>query len=122
MNDSSQAQNWNELLLKSAITGNIDKAQEALDNGANVNYQSEYGFTPLMCACKHDNKEMITLLMKYNASSLLKNHDNDTARAFVPENKESLDAFDLIVACETNAKLTALIEDNHHDEQNTLNF
>lgn len=56
-------------LLASALGGNTRDCESLLDIGAQVNYQSNNGDTPLLVACKRGHIETIHLLLRYGADA-----------------------------------------------------
>ncbi|XP_052089800.1 ankyrin repeat and KH domain-containing protein 1-like [Mytilus californianus] len=56
--------NLDRLLTISCEYGDECTVDKLLSNGANIHYQDENMWTPLMRACKYDNKAIISLLLK----------------------------------------------------------
>lgn len=68
--------------LNKYITGDKDNAMELmkvlLENGAYIDPISEMGETPLMEACRMDDKELVRLFIKYGANVNFQNKDTMT--------------------------------------------
>lgn len=54
--------------LKSAINGNMEPLRALLDEGADVNFKTEYGRTALIWGVVEGNAQMVQLLLKAGAS------------------------------------------------------
>ncbi|TNE73237.1 ankyrin repeat domain-containing protein [bacterium] len=66
-------------LFEAARLGKADEVKAAIDRGAEVNYQDENGFTPLMYAAKSGDFKTVYVLIENNADSNLKNETGTTA-------------------------------------------
>lgn len=66
-------------LAYAAFNGHTDVLQTLLDNGANVDAQSDNGNTALMIASRNGHVEIIKLLLARKATTRLKNQQGQTA-------------------------------------------
>lgn len=58
---------WSITLQTAARNGFIDKIQELLDHGADINAKDDYGFTALTKAAWHGYTEVVKLLLEKGA-------------------------------------------------------
>ena len=49
-----------------------------LEKGADLNFESEFGITPLMMSCYFNNRELILYLIEHKADLNITNMDNDS--------------------------------------------
>ncbi len=61
-------------LVFAAREGDIDSARALLDGGANVNQQTEYGWTPLLTAVNNRNYRLAKLLLERGADPNIANN------------------------------------------------
>lgn len=66
-------------LMVAAAEGNVGRAEDLINYGADVNFKSLSGSTPLMYAARNNNAFIIELLLKHGADSRLKNAKGVTA-------------------------------------------
>lgn len=66
-------------LLDAVVQKNYEGAKKALDDGANINFASPSGWTPLMWAVKVNDPPMVRLLLLRGANRELKAGDGKTA-------------------------------------------
>jgi ankyrin repeat protein len=74
-------------LVFAAREGDIDSARRLLDAGANVNQQTEYGWTPLLTAVNNRNYRLATLLVERGADVNLANKGGWTPLYLVTDNR-----------------------------------
>lgn len=71
---------WSRTVLHVAATSGLTEAVELLlEEGANVNVQNKFGFTPLMNAVAFDHIETVKILLKHGADVNIKNKKGKTA-------------------------------------------
>ncbi len=63
----SQHRSINDLLINAIVNNNKDSVALLLRQGANPNYENEYGVTPLMFAVENANYDIISLLLNKGA-------------------------------------------------------
>lgn len=56
-----------EEIMRAVLVGDINQVKLLLKEGANSNYQSQYGETPLLSAVMLRNEEMVKLLLEHGA-------------------------------------------------------
>lgn len=61
------------LLIYNSAAGNAHVVEPILRHGGNVNVQDEYGNTPLHYAYKHNQLELVSLLLRHNADQNITN-------------------------------------------------
>jgi len=73
--------NWNKKLIKACKKGDVKKVQECLENGADPNYESLVGWTPLSASAISETNcdQIIPLLIKAKADINYRDSDGDTA-------------------------------------------
>ncbi|XP_026364969.3 LOW QUALITY PROTEIN: 2-5A-dependent ribonuclease [Ursus arctos] len=65
-------------LIKAVKDGNINLVQQLLEGGADVNFQDEWGWSPLHNAVQGDQEDMVDLLLRYGADPCLKKKNEAT--------------------------------------------
>src|ERR1700752_4275189 len=75
-------------LLDSVVRKNYEGVKKALDNGANINFATASGWTPLMWAVKTLDPPMVRLLLLRGANRQLKAGDGKTALDMAKERKK----------------------------------
>ncbi len=70
---------YNILLIKACKQQNIEKVKKLLKKGANPNYLTSKGESPLILAAYYGNIEMARLLIVHGAKTGLMNQFGDTA-------------------------------------------
>lgn len=65
-------------LIAAATEGDVDKARELLDQGADVHESDEQGWTPLNWAAGKGDAEMVRLLLERGADVTVTGRDNRT--------------------------------------------
>lgn len=76
--DVQNVNGWSAVTF-TASNGDLASAQFLIDLGANLNTVNDQGLTPLMIAANQNDKEMVELLLRGNASPLIKTSDGTTA-------------------------------------------
>jgi len=71
-----------------AYLGDADKVKSFLDEGADVNEESESGYTPLHYAAMENSKEVAELLIAKGADINTKNNDGDTPLLLAIDQKD----------------------------------
>ena len=66
-------------LRRACINGHLECAKALLGAGADINKQSNTGFTPLMLAAHNDEIEVVKELLKAGANKKLKANNGETA-------------------------------------------
>ncbi len=56
------------------------KLKELLNNGADIDYQNQEGYTALMLATDNKNEQIVEYLLRLGANPLLQNKDGETAK------------------------------------------
>ncbi len=69
----------NEKLINASKRGNFEEAQEAITEGANVNYRDNNGHTPLTYAAMFNKLNTAKLLIENGADVNAKDSDNNTS-------------------------------------------
>jgi len=72
-------QNPGMLLMSEACKGNLAKAKDLVDIGANVNYREDRGDSVLMMACWFGHADLVSFLLEKKADIHLKNDTEQTA-------------------------------------------
>ncbi len=72
-------QDLGQRLINSAFNGDIQKVQEFIDKGADVNAQDKHGATALMESAFYGYKDMAELLLKHGADVNVQDEDGITA-------------------------------------------
>ena len=69
MSDFSQVEQdeKDKNLLQHVVNGNINEIKNAIENGADVNYTTGHGYTPLYESVGTGNKEIVSILIKAGA-------------------------------------------------------
>ena len=57
----------NKALVKACIIGDLAAVEKAIDEGANVNYKDENGYTPLLISSNSGNIELVKMLISKGA-------------------------------------------------------
>ena len=111
-------------LVFAAREGDIESARKLLDAGADVNQQTEYGWTPLLTAVNNRNYRLATLLIERGANVNLANKGGWTPLYLATDNrnieggdypvpKADLEHLDLIqLLLEKGANPNARVKDN----------
>lgn len=95
----------NSILLNSSANGDEELIQLLLDNGANINYQNEYGNTPLILASgTADNLNIVEILINNNADLNLGNNLNCNA-LFNASKSENIDIVKLLLESKANPNI-----------------
>jgi len=63
-----QLRNKGEVLLGASFSGNVEKIKQLLDEGADVNYATSLGITPLLEACTHNRPAAVKILLERGAN------------------------------------------------------
>lgn len=71
----------------SCYLGQLETTQQLIIHGANVNALTDAYDTPLMLACLSGNKEIVELLLEFNASTSSKNKHGLTAGKIARDKK-----------------------------------
>ncbi len=56
-----------DAVIKAVLNNNYDEVKKAIENGGKVNFQTTFGFTPLIVATIEGNKKIIELLLQNGA-------------------------------------------------------
>jgi len=59
--------NPNIRLLSAALSNRLEKARAAIDDGADVNWVSAIGYSPLSAAVQHGNRAIVETLLEHGA-------------------------------------------------------
>ncbi|XP_022364001.1 2-5A-dependent ribonuclease isoform X1 [Enhydra lutris kenyoni] len=114
-------------LLKAVKEGNIELLQQLLEGGAEVNFQDEWGWSPLHNAVQCCQEDMVNLLLHYGADPCLKKKNEATPFiiAGIVGNVELLKLFLSkgadVNECDANG-FTAFMEAAVHGEEEALKF
>lgn len=96
-------------MIRSAhLINNFKTIELLITKGANVNLQSDLGFTALMYAChlkRANNIEPIELLIKNNANLDLQNNYGNTALFFACYSKQKIELIELLIKNNANLDL-----------------
>lgn len=76
---SSPLSNADMDLMIAAFWGMPRDIEAALSNGASVNAQGKYGYTPLILAARYNESDVVHLLLARGADPNLRNNRNETA-------------------------------------------
>ncbi|KLI29725.1 ankyrin repeat domain-containing protein, partial [Brachyspira hyodysenteriae] len=66
-------------LMNAAYNGNINIINMLLENGADINYTTDFGTTPLMMAASFNHFEAVKVLLENNADTSITDEDGRTA-------------------------------------------
>ena len=83
-------------LCDAAMGNDIQKVNELLAKGADVNAKSRYGLTPLECAVWNDHIELVKLLIERGADVNEKLDNNETALS-IAESKNHSEIIQLLI-------------------------
>ena len=79
----------NDLLIFSCNSGNIELIKERLESGADINYQSSNGSTPILAAIKKQSIPVIQLLIEHGANVNCKDNYENTPLEYAIEFKNT---------------------------------
>ncbi|XP_075384259.1 2-5A-dependent ribonuclease [Tenrec ecaudatus] len=68
----------NHQLIVAARTGDVEKARQLLERGADVNFQDEWGWAPLHNAVQNSKEDLVDLLLHHGADPLLRKNNGAT--------------------------------------------
>jgi len=68
----------NEALLEASVRGNVEKVQELINKGANINAKDNAGWTPLHHATAHKHDKTVKTLLQNRANPNAKDDDGWT--------------------------------------------
>lgn len=80
-------QELSNTLVEAACEGNVEKAREALDNGANINATTDTGSTALMKAVNKNHIGVVTLLLEAGVDINFRTRSGNTALVAAIENR-----------------------------------
>jgi len=100
----------NEDLLLAVSVDNLDRANECLSSGADVNYKNGEGTTAIIMAVKRNNREMIKLLLEHNADVEIKDKFGNNALAYAYNNKNVEEVKILLWHIELEKELKAILK------------
>lgn len=129
----------NKNLIRAAHNGNIDRVQELLDAGADINYKEKLnkmyiGETALMVAAKNEHLEIVKLLIDRGADLNQKDDGNRTALMLAPggnmffQSIEPSETFKTLYMASINkiftdrARQRLAIMKGYEDQDNVLSF
>jgi len=72
-------------LHSAAACADVESCRQLLAAGANPNAQQQAGFTALMSAALHGNRDMVDVLLEFDASPAITSEDGRTAAGFARE-------------------------------------
>jgi len=79
----SNAKAIDKELIEAAFLTDLDKAEELLKKGADVNATDEFGHTALMHACQTVNKKMVKILLQAGANPKIEDPEGLNANSYV---------------------------------------
>ncbi|XP_049724275.1 2-5A-dependent ribonuclease [Elephas maximus indicus] len=68
----------NHRLITASGNGDVETVQQLLERGADVNFQEEWGWTPLHNAVQSCSEDIVHILLRHGADPLLKKHNGAT--------------------------------------------
>lgn len=83
-------------LMVAAAEGNVQRAEDLINYGADVNAKSLNGSTPLMYAARNNNASIIELLLNHGADSGVTNLNKSTALS-IAQNFKQYEAIAILV-------------------------
>jgi ankyrin repeat protein len=79
---NENVQEWNGKLVDYSWRGNLNGVKECIENGADVNYISNDGWTPLMWSSYKSHLKIVKTLIENGAEVNCKNKNGDTPLIF----------------------------------------
>ena len=87
----------NVALIKASNSGETKTVELLLKNGANVNAQDKYGYTPLIQACDRGHIETVELLLKNGANVNAKDNHANTALITASSHKDFTEIIEVLL-------------------------
>jgi ankyrin repeat protein len=92
--------NWNEFLIKSILSDDLQKVRQAIACGADINASDDYGRTALMWAAHKGHLEMVELLLSDERLDINASDDSEWTALMCAASKGHLEMVKLLLSDE----------------------